>query len=379
MRILFLSSVRIPSEKASGLAIVRQCEGFVGNGHQVDLVIPKRNNAVQPSVQEAYGFSPEFSVREIKLPGIYNLGKPGFIFMLMRDAIKMFMIFLKNRKSTDLVYTRDHRLLLPFVLFGYSQKCFLELHTKHTDTLAKFIVRKVKKVIVISEGLKSFYQPVRKEIQVEPSGVNLEQFKNLPPVAEIKKKLSLPNDKFIFGYVGKYQTMGEDKGVNEIIQAFGLALKERQDIFLLLVGIAADEKATVSEVFKETGVSEDAYSILELDQSRFAEYLISSDILLMNYPNTEHYAHFMSPTKLFAYMAAGKPIISSDLPSIRSVVAKDEVLFVTAGDISAYSKGMLNVLGDFKELQTVADEARKLSEKHNWNERGRRIIYPQKP
>lgn len=375
MNILYLSSVRIPSEKASGLAIVRQCGGFVENGHRVDLLVPVRDDNARKSIQEVYGIEPKFSIKEMSLPSIYNFGKPGFIIMMIRDGIKMFRYFLKNKKQIDLIYTRDHRILLPFILFGYSQKCFLELHTKHTDFITKFVIKRVKKLIVISQGLRSFYESLgRHGIQVEPSGVDLEQFQNLPPVSEIKAKLKLPSDKCIFGYVGKYKTMGESKGVEEIIQTFAAAYQKNKNIFLFLVGVEKDEYDEVLGLFASLDLPKETFAISELDQSLFALSLVASDVLLMNYPNTEHYAKYMSPTKLFAYLAAGKPIITSDLPSVREVEDMRGVSYVHPDSVLEYSEQMLSVVTTLKELNLDTQNNISSVQKFSWSERAKRII-----
>lgn len=59
---------------------------------------------------------------------------------------------------------------------------------------------------------------------------------------------------------------------------------------------------------------------------------IGHDVIVMNYPNTEHYAHFMLPLKLFEYMASSVPIVTSDLPSVMEILNKNNFLFVKVGN-----------------------------------------------
>lgn len=375
MRILYLSSVRIPSEKASGLAIVRQCQAFVQCGHTVELLRSARYRTAQDTIQAVYGIEPSFSIVDISSRAIYFLGKPGFYAMLMGEAMKMFRYFLKEKKTSDLIYSRDHRLLLPFVLFGYADKCFLELHTKHTDFITRYVAKRVKKLIVISRGLEQYYNSAtgRTDIQIEPSGVDLEQFSNLPTPEKLKEKFKLPTDSLVFGYVGKYQTMGESKGVEEIIRAFALAYEQAKKIHLFLVGIEDNEKVEVMKIFDDCRLPVDTYTILPLDQKQFAEYLMASDVLLMNYPNTEHYAYYMSPTKLFAYLAAGKPIISSDLPSVRSIRSSG-IRYVISDDVECLCESMVAGSENYEQCKQEADENPAMVEKYTWMNRTKRII-----
>ena len=50
------------------------------------------------------------------------------------------------------------------------------------------------------------------------------------------------------------------------------------------------------------------------------KYLSASSVLLMPFPWTEHYAYYMSPLKMFEYMAMKRPIVASKLPSIEEVL-----------------------------------------------------------
>ncbi|MCK9282347.1 MAG: glycosyltransferase, partial [Melioribacteraceae bacterium] len=284
--------------------------------------------------------------------------------------------YLKKKSEFSIIYARDQRSLLIFVLTGNSDKCYLELHTKHTDFVTKFVVKRVKKVIVISKGLQEYYQALtgRQDIQIEPSGVDLEQFKNLPNQNTLKEKFGLPLDKVVYAYIGKYKTMGESKGVKEIIEAFALAYQEVKNIHLLIVGIEERERAEVLEITKNSSLPEHSYTILALDQKIFAEYLMASDVLLMNYPNTEHYAKFMSPTKLFAYLATGKPIISSDLPTIREISGMKSVLYAGSDSISEYSKNIVLTASTYNQLSLEAQQNIVVAEEYSWKKRILKIL-----
>jgi len=376
MKIFYLASVRIPSEKASGLAIARQCEAFVEIGHTVELFVPRRSNEEKALINDVYGFDPKFKVKYFKANSIYSLGKLGFFLMLMRDAIKLLISYLKTEIKPDIIYSRDHRLLFLFILFGLKEKCFIEMHTKHDDFITKYVLKRAKKVIVISQGLADFYSELidRADIQVEPSGVYLKQFENLPDSNVSKQKLSLPINKKIFAYIGKYKTMGEEKGVDEIIVSFAKIVSKYPEAFLYLVGIEDSEVEQVSQLSKENGLELGKNMMIEkLDQSMFAQYLNASDVLLMNYPNTEHYAKYMSPTKLFAYMAVGKPIISSSLESIKSILNNDSIMFSEAKNTALFLEAMEKSLEEYELLKYKAGKNLEIVNKYSWNQRGLRI------
>lgn len=120
MNILYLSGVRIPSEKASGLAIVRQCQAFVEIGHEVELVIPNRafGNS-EGTIESVYGIIPSFNIKSIRSKALYSFGKFGFGLMLSYEGLRMFLYFLFKKSKADIIYSRDQRLLFFFILFGF--------------------------------------------------------------------------------------------------------------------------------------------------------------------------------------------------------------------------------------------------------------------
>ncbi|MCB0368736.1 MAG: glycosyltransferase, partial [Bdellovibrionales bacterium] len=200
------------------------------------------------------------------------------------------------------------------------------------------------------------------------------QSSNVSSKKTIRDSFCLPVDKTIFGYIGKYETMGESKGVDEIIEAFSLAFAKNKDIYLLLVGVEDAERSKIFATIDALKLPSSSYSIFVLDQSKFAEYLVACDVLLMNYPNTEHYAKYMSPTKLFAYLATGLPIISSDLPSVRSVAGEEVVLYVEPGDTEKYAKVMLGVFNNLGTVNNQSDQRIRLAYNFEWPARAKRII-----
>jgi glycosyltransferase involved in cell wall biosynthesis len=253
----------------------------------------------------------------------------------------------------------------------------VEIHTKYDSDLTNYLLRRVRKVVVISNGLKDYYtkKTGRNDIHVEPSGVDLEQFKVQFSINGIKDALNVPKDKIVYAYIGKYQTMGEAKGVDEIVQAFSIVQKKHPQCHLLIAGLEKEEFSIVKLVADTVQLDSKNYTLSTLEQKRFAEYLVASDVLLMNYPNTEHYAYFMSPTKLFAYMAVGKPVVSSDLPSIREVPDITGFVYVEQNDsVISYAEAMEKAILHLDLYQKEAVKNMETVKRYSWANRSKRIL-----
>lgn len=382
MNILYLASIRIPNEKASGLAIMRQCEAFAKLSNQVNLLRPYRSNSIREEAFTYYGIKNNFEIVTMSSMDLHSsLGKLGFFLTRFSQMLFCLWYIFVHRKNIDIVYTRDPWMIVLPTLFGFKGKIILEVHKTYenvlSSTFVNYAMRKATLVICITEGLKIHYVHATKrtDIRVEPSGVNIEQFKDVPPQEEIRKKFGISTDKKVVGYIGKYTTMGEEKGVDDLIKAFAEVHKSKSDAHLLIVGLEPEEIPVVRAMCMKMGLGDDVVTLSELVQKDFAEYVQLADILVMNYPDTEHYRNYMSPTKLFAYMASGKIIVASDLPSVREIVDEHTVLFIQPGDHASLTGALRNGLTEKAELSTQrGNVCIEHVSQFAWEERGKRIL-----
>jgi glycosyltransferase involved in cell wall biosynthesis len=73
------------------------------------------------------------------------------------------------------------------------------------------------------------------------------------------------------------------------------------------------------------------------------------------------------PLKVFDYLAAGRPIVATDLPTHRTVLSEDRAVLVEP-ETGAIAEGLLAVLRDPEQAARLADAARRYAEEHlAWN------------
>ena len=105
-----------------------------------------------------------------------------------------------------------------------------------------------------------------------------------------------------------------------------------------------------------------------------ADNQAAADVLIL--PNTgkdEISALFTSPLKLFTYMASGRPIVASDLPSIREVLDESCAYFVPPDDAQALARAIAAALKDSAAQQKAA-RARELVVSYTWAARAKKIL-----
>jgi glycosyltransferase involved in cell wall biosynthesis len=118
-----------------------------------------------------------------------------------------------------------------------------------------------------------------------------------------------------------------------------------------------------------------------IPQSAVALKMTECDILIA--PYGKHVTHvgggdiarWMSPLKLFEYMAAERPIVTSDMPVLREVVRDGETaLLCPPGDLDAFASALRRLLHDSSLRDRLGSAARALLEaKYTWDERVRRV------
>jgi glycosyltransferase involved in cell wall biosynthesis len=98
-------------------------------------------------------------------------------------------------------------------------------------------------------------------------------------------------------------------------------------------------------------------------------YHVSTVILLPYQPDLPH-GDAISPLKLFEAMAAGRPIIASNLPSIREIVDHGRTgLLVPPTDLVAWERAIEKLRANPALAIELASNARRAVEQFSWRSR----------
>src|SRR3989344_5964702 len=316
MTIFYIANIRLPTEKAHGLQIMKMCEQFAGRA-DTELVVPRRFNPIKIDPFEYYGVNRSFEITRLPVLDLVKFGRFGFwLESLIFSKIAAIYLFLKK---ADVIYGRDE-IPLYFLKF-FKKNVFWEAHQGQINFAAHRLLKKAAGVITISEGLKSYYKNKRDDIFVSPDAVDANILNLDMSRLKCREKLSLPVDKKIVLYAGH---LYDWKGVGALLEAsraFG------DDFSFVFVGGTEEDV----ESYKSKVISQKLSNISFVGHRPHSEiplWLKAADILILpNSAKAEISRSFTSPMKLFEYMASGMHSIASDLPSIREIVNEDDVLF----------------------------------------------------
>jgi glycosyltransferase involved in cell wall biosynthesis len=137
---------------------------------------------------------------------------------------------------------------------------------------------------------------------------------------------------------------------------------------------AESDRARLEALAAEVGVRDRVTFTGFIGRREVADLLASADVLVMPHTGTPVSERYASPLKLFEYMAAGKPIVASNLSAVREVVRDgDTACLVPPGDDRALASGLARVLDDPAFAGRIARAAFDAAADYTWARRAERL------
>jgi len=378
-KILYIVNVRIPTEKAHGIQIIKMCESFSDNGMDLELLLPKRINNIKENPFNYYNINNKFKIKKLFILDTINIIKNKFGFIIQSVSfmisISFYLLFKKNKKGY-VFYTRDEYLLPILQLF--SKKVVWEGHSlsKNKKIYTKYF-KKCYRIIVLTSYIKKELIDLgieENKILVSPDGVDLNVFDIDITKKQARKKLNLPQDKIILGYTGTLKTKNMDKGIDNILEVLKILLKQKNNILFVAVGGCRNDVDYYIKRANKIGVLNNVLFLEKVFQEKLAIYQKAFDFLLMPFPNKKHYSHYMSPLKMFEYMVSKRPIIASNLPSIKEILNNNNSVLVEPDNSVLLSEGIKKLLKDEKLITNISQKAYNNVKKYTWDKRVKKIV-----
>ena len=206
------------------------------------------------------------------------------------------------------------------------------------------------------------------KILVARDGVDLQRFREETDKEKAREELGLPIDKQIVCYTGHLFPW---KGVYSLA---GSAKLLRQCLFLVVGGMD-DDIRRFQDYLKAEDIS-NVEVVGYVQPSIVPDYLFAADVLVLpNSAKAKIASHYTSPLKLFEYMASRRPIVASDLPSLREVLRDGEnAILVEPDDPKALAEGIQRVLDDPDLTRRISKQAYSEVKQYSWEGRAKTIL-----
>jgi glycosyltransferase involved in cell wall biosynthesis len=306
--------------------------------------------------------------------------------------LKDCLTIAKLSSKEDIIYTDGP--YYPLAKLFTSNKLFLELHGIVTEnlvnkevlkksgfvynlskTMERFLVKRTSGVISVTPGLKEyaknhFNYPLSKQ-KVIPNGVDTELYQQVTDeeIQKIKEKLDI-NDSFTLGFIGAFRAW---HGMENLILTLEKVKKEVKNAKLVLIG-DGDHKEKLVEMAEKRGISDSIIFTGFVNHSKVPPILKALDVGVY-FPHTERTVDSLrrkfgeSTMKIYEYMAASLPVVTTPIPNMSSTVQQSGGGRVVKRDIKAFSKAIIELAQSPKERKELGTKGQKFVHEHfQWKE-----------
>jgi len=155
-------------------------------------------------------------------------------------------------------------------------------------------------------------------------------------------------------------TLAPWQGVSELLMALGRVLRQSPVSLTLAGPIRQGWQKQLERVLRKLRIVEHVRVLGPVSRGALADHIAHSDICVAPLRRDErNLRQGCSPLKLFEYMAAGRAIVSTDLPCVREIVEHERsALLATSSRPSALAEPILRLLADPVLAQNLGRAAR---------------------
>lgn len=213
----------------------------------------------------------------------------------------------------------------------------------------------------------------RERIVVNPNGVRVERFHPESRGDAVRSALGLPPDAVVAGFLGTFTRW---HGVLFLAGQIPALARAHPDLHFLMIG-DGDLRQEVELRLAEAGTRSRVHFTGLIPGSEVPAHLAACDILVSPHlPFEDGSEFFGSPTKLFEYMAAGRPVVASRLGQIADVVEDGgSGRLFTPGDGGAFVSAMASLAGDPGARAAMGRRGRELAERrYTWKQNVARAV-----
>ena len=373
MKTAYVANCNLPNHFAHAVQIMKNAQAWNRKSDEFQFVsnLTFRNwlSADKDQINEFYGISDTFNMKLYPLLGI-----TGKRWSPLREIYYKKAADFLHQWGAELVFTRTFSL--PHYSLPLGMPTLVETHGQPGNSAEKNALyqrlddKNFVGIVTISDTLRDMYiehgLPAEK-ILTAPDGADLSMFENPKTKQEARRFLGYPEEGQYALYVGH---LYEDRGIQDILES----AKRYPEIEFVFVGGHPGDVTKWRDRLTASPLKNVQFVGFVQNQS-ITNYLWMADVLLMPYSRRCPTADWMSPLKMFEYMAAGRPIIASNLEAIKNVLTHGEdAWLVEADDPVSLGDGLGHVLTSQELANQLAAESFARVQQYSWEARVEQIM-----
>ncbi|MFX1443675.1 MAG: glycosyltransferase [Promethearchaeota archaeon] len=383
----------IPGPNASVINTLKLAQGFFELGHEVEILAIEEFKQTKwkfriKNVHDFFNIDYRIKIKYFKGSLLFYFRRSKFmlpiinflllfpkLFDFLDPEIKISKYCKKN--NFELVICRDtfraalnniiNKIPTVIDLHGYKNiwemKDVLKLknskYFKGFMVLNNFIKRKL-----INVGF------LENKIKVMDNAINLKLFDGInEDKLSLRKKLNLPLNKTLILYTG---AINIDRGIDVVLNAANILNKEKFSFYF--IGSRKKRIKIWKKFIKTNNIQADITFLTVQPFKVIPYYLKAADILLATFSSNCPTLEFMSPVKIFEYMASKRPFIATNIGRNSEICSNNECLFTNVDDPIDLSKKIKKLTKDKDLREKLINNAYKKAKEHTFNERCKIIL-----
>jgi len=351
-KIYYVAELNLPSKSAYSIHVMKMCEAFSKLRYDVNLIVINSKNINQ--INKIYNINNRFN--------IFSIFSNTIILNFMLRIIFSIKILFKKLDFNALFISRS--IIFSLLACLFKKKIILELHHEITgfSKIIYWLFRNLNLIdnlrfIFLNKNLNRVYKINKKKYLILNDAVNLRDFSH-------KKKQKF---KKTCVYIGSFF---EGKGIEQILR---LAKKNKKVSFHLY-----GEKKYLNVLNKNENVKFFNY----VNYSKIPNILSKYNVALMPYQNkvkgrgSIYLQKYMSPLKMFDYMAAKMVIIASNLGVYKHILKNNfNCKLVKVNKDDEWSKAIQSSFENTNKNKYLKKNAYKTAQKYTWDKRCKSIVH----
>jgi len=223
-------------------------------------------------------------------------------------------------------------------------------------------LRQADRVVVINDELRNYAVRLGAElprVYVVKAGINLDRFDPAIDSSKIRGLYRIGNDDLVLFFMG---WLYQFSGLREVAMGLAKVKDEYPNIKLLVVG-KGDLHRELQQIKKDCSLQQLILAGWQ-PYERIPEHIAVSDVCLLPAHNNEVMKNIV-PIKMYEYMAAGKPVISTKLLGVMREFGDDNGVIYVNKPAEVIGKAVELIKdGNLKEY---GRKARRFVERYGWD------------
>ncbi len=296
---------------------------------------------------------------------------PGITFLMEKQHKIVFAQHLKiiefaEKNGIEIVHSHDPLALGIRALKVQKALGIPHVHTYHTllteyrhyvpppfrpdrktiEEFSKWFCNKVNTVIAPTQEIKDelIKYGVERPIHILPTGIDTVEFSE-PAEVDIREVYNIPEDVFLLMYAGR---LAKEKNLTFLSRVVAKYMKEREDVWFLIVGDGPERKSLIS-YFEDEGLIKRCVFTGYVPHSQIKDYYKASDLFV-----------FASVTEtqglvVLESLAAGTPVVAIAQKGIANVLVNGEGAYTVAEENEEeFLNAIVRAVNDIEILKVKA-------------------------